>query len=708
MKSKIFILFILNFIFSIGFSSNVYNSNIKLTTIANVETFPNRFLKIGDSKQSETIQFKILLKQKNLNILEDKFWDISSPKSENYGKFLNEKEIDSIIAPNEEDIQDVLNWLVDNEIEKNGITCYSDYIKVEASVKKASKLFNTKFSDYISTRTLNRRIRIDGPAWVPESISEKIHLILGLSDFIEDHKKTKLNINRNLKDDSMLITPDVIRKYYGVSDEIGTNLSNIQSVGSQHSVYSEGALEYFEQQYNLNPSRIITNNMENCLPGGCDQLEPNIDIQYLSSMGNNITTLYYQLTYDEWVLDWALNVQSFVPFPLVSSLSYGFGEFDVCAVVPNNCSSLGIDSVGYINRTNIEFQKLGLRGMSILVSSGDEGCLGFYSSSGNCPLDTSNYCPLGGCKYTTTFCPSITISLSNGSECFFPMGYGNDTCFNLFLNSNYSDSINNFIESNNDDQCTTTIDRDSRNNPHFYTSCSCDSLIPYYDEELELKIISFEFDPEAGRLFDLEFPGSSPYITSVGATQILSMTEPEIVCSITTGAIIVSGGGFSATQPQPSYQASAVSKYLENGASTLPPSYSFNPSNRAVPDITLAGHSYSIANSVNQSSNECPCELSSVDGTSCSAPSAGGIFSLINDHLLNSNRSPLGFLNPLLYQAAIEQPNVFNDITVGNIKCNGVYCCEYGYSATPGYDCASGLGSINYQNLKDYILLIKK
>jgi tripeptidyl-peptidase-1 len=39
--------------------------------------------------------------------------------------------------------------------------------------------------------------------------------------------------------------------------------------------------------------------------------------------------------------------------------------------------------------------------------------------------------------------------------------------------------------------------------------------------------------------------------------------------------------------------------------------------------------------------------------------------SLINDKLLNAGKSPLGFLNPLLYQMAAAKPTAFNDITSG-------------------------------------------
>ena len=50
-----------------------------------------------------------------------------------------------------------------------------------------------------------------------------------------------------------------------------------------------------------------------------------------------------------------------------------------------------------------------------------------------------------------------------------------------------------------------------------------------------------------------------------------------------------------------------------------------------------------------------------VAGTSCATPISASIFSLINDQLVAAGKSPLGFLNPLLYA----NPSALNDITSG-------------------------------------------
>jgi len=52
-----------------------------------------------------------------------------------------------------------------------------------------------------------------------------------------------------------------------------------------------------------------------------------------------------------------------------------------------NCSFLHIpNSQVYVNRTNVEFMKLGLIGTSVLVASGDDGTVGGHNSWDNCLL----------------------------------------------------------------------------------------------------------------------------------------------------------------------------------------------------------------------------------------------------------------------------------------------------------------------------------
>jgi len=286
------------------------------------------------------------------------------------------------------------------------------------------------------------------------------------------------------------------------------------------------------------------------------------------------------------------------------------------------------------------------------------------------------------------------------------MGIATDACTGFLSDPNINSVLSALISAN--PNCGISIDTDVEGLPHFYSSCVC-SLIQPIVNSFGYTVTGYVFFQQAAPVFTADYPTSSPFVTSVGATQFLSVggNIQEVACSILTGAIITTGGGFSSFQPMPSYQTSAVMQYLKNQASSLPPSFSYNPAMRAYPDISFNGHHYQIYYS-NTSSDTCPCPGTQVDGTSCSSPALSGLFSLINDKLLDNNQSPLGFLNPLLYSMYNANPQTFNDITSGSNYCNRAYCCLYGYQAVAGYDVVSGLGSPSFSNMLSYILKAKE
>lgn len=70
---------------------------------------------------------------------------------------------------------------------------------------------------------------------------------------------------------------------------------------------------------------------------------------------------------------------------------------------------------------------------------------------------------------------------------------------------------------------------------------------------------------------------------------------------------------------------------------------------------------------------------------------------------------PLGFVNPLLYSLsrtyAKGAVRPFKDITIGNNKCSSFseHCCHHGFSAAPGWDATTGVGSPNFTVISDIL-----
>jgi tripeptidyl-peptidase-1 len=221
---------------------------------------------------------------------------------------------------------------------------------------------------------------------------------------------------------------------------------------------------------------------------------------------------------------------------------------------------------------------------------------------------------------------------------------------------------------------------------------------------------------DATRPINPVFPGSSPYVVSIGATYVPiddSITKYYTTPICNRNACITShdeksirfdrvgwtaGGGFDIYHKEtPWWQLNAVKQYLNSGVK-LPNPNNFNRNGRAYPDVSAIGHS-------------CPTfingELQKIDGTSCSSPVVAGLLSIINDFMWTKYNIKLGYANPLLYYIHEHCDNCFKDITDGYNWCTEDMCCvnttDYGFNATNGYDPVSGLGTLNIGNILDFL-----
>jgi uncharacterized protein (TIGR03437 family) len=206
----------------------------------------------------------------------------------------------------------------------------------------------------------------------------------------------------------------------------------------------------------------------------------------------------------------------------------------------------------------------------------------------------------------------------------------------------------------------------------------------------------------------VDAPASIPEVTSMGGTEFnegsgtyWSFTNsatgasalsyiPERVWNDTELGFGLDGGGggTSIFFPKPVWQT---------GPGVPSGSY------RNVPDVSLAASNDHDGYFVFTSN-----ELQIYGGTSFAVPTMAGIVALLNQYLLSTGaqaRPGLANINPQLYRLAQNTSGVFHDITVGN---NDVPCVagspncvngSFGYSAGPGYDRGSGLGSPDVYNL---------
>ncbi len=221
----------------------------------------------------------------------------------------------------------------------------------------------------------------------------------------------------------------------------------------------------------------------------------------------------------------------------------------------------------------------------------------------------------------------------------------------------------------------------------------------------------------------VDFPASSPFVTAIGGTMFNdtdanwasvtpSTTTPDVVTSAlgyipemvwneysTFNSLAAGGGGASLYFAKPAWQVAAG----------VP-----SDSSRDVPDIALnaaanhVGYLYCIPvvpGDPNATLDSCTNgfrnsagALSVVGGTSAGTPSFAGVLALIEQKL--NATTGLGNINPTLYGQS--GTAAIHDITTGNNSSpctHGSPDCQtassLGFSAAPGYDLATGLGSVD-------------
>lgn len=186
-------------------------------------------------------------------------------------------------------------------------------------------------------------------------------------------------------------------------------------------------------------------------------------------------------------------------------------------------------------------------------------------------------------------------------------------------------------------------------------------------------------EPTLANQLAVDFPGSDPYVTSVGGTALQTANgvyAGETVWSEGSAQTSPggSGGGLSVAFKRPAYQTGpgVISSY-SNGM-------------RQVPDVAAEaenGVGYALY-ALDWNSNQ--ASWAQYGGTSAASPLWAGFTAMVQQAL----GGRVGFLNPTLYrlgQAASTFPvPPFHDVTQGT----NLY-----YPATPGWDFATGWGSFD-------------
>ena len=492
----------------------------------------------------------LALRQSNTDVLVAAFEEISNPESVNYGKYWTQEKIDELVSPPAAEVRQLVGYLKDT-----GIECE----QVGAALKCSEMPCLDRLSPFVDF--------VEGPGAI----------------YLPRH---------HVGDGDGFVGREVMTTLYNITDAHVEN-PEVSLCAVEYQSGEGFNADDLTQQQTLNAETPISIATEHTVgSNGGPDTETQLDVQMMAQVAENVNLWYWHE--DNWLYSFAVQFLNRTKIPDVLSISWGWSEFFQCQPGLGACPN--ITSAQYVHRTNLEYVKMGLRGVSVMAASGDAGAPG--RTNENCD-EASGVSPI--------------------------------------------------------------------------------------------------------------FPGSSPYITSVGATYVVPSQPVALnvwntpLCKqygcvngtkeLPTNFNVTgwtTGGGFAAfKETRPTWQDAAVKEYFASGAKMAA---NFSRNGRGYPDVSVVGHN-------------CPVvmggSLGAVDGTSCSSPVFAALVALLNDHQVSLGKPKLGFINPLLYKMWSDDRTIFTDITKGNNWCTEMQCCSQalGFEATKGWDPVTGLGTPNFGHM---------
>jgi len=286
--------------------------------------------------------------------------EVSEPSSRSYGKHKTLAEVNSIML----DVEAVKR--VEDFLTTKGITftTVGDYIKVTSKVSELESLLSTQFHKFTHAKFGRSALKASTLA-LPNEIINDVDLVLNTDlPRVIPHQI----MSTSMAVDTPTTNLKLINKVYGIRNNTVTQATQSLFEGLGQN-FSPDDLAQFQQNFNIPniPIAKVTGNNDggDCSSNPNDCGEANLDVQYMIAVAQSKNTHYrvidqsVQDPFYEWIIDLS---QTQTP-AFVHSVSYG-------SLAPEDPKT---DMI----RFNTETCKLGLRGVTIVVASGDDGVANF-------------------------------------------------------------------------------------------------------------------------------------------------------------------------------------------------------------------------------------------------------------------------------------------------------------------------------------------
>lgn len=326
------------------------------------------------SEEDPEHELILAITQLNLDAVEQTLLAVSDPTSARYGQHLSFSEVGALVR-NDVGVAAVSAYLEAAGVDQCHASPHGEYMRCRARVSVWESALNARFQRY--TRALSTVLRAPSLS-VPSDL--RLHLVaiwLGSELPPESSFSVSTPAPRRTKagapgycESHPCCTPAVLRRVYNLSEAAvdggGRGSQAVFETGGQY--MSPKDLAAFQTKYGI-PAHPIDHDVgghvddDTCeyLPYECG--EASLDVQFMTATAQAVPTTFWatdsQTTFAAWIAAVAAMGDD---APLVHSVSYGQLESETDA--------------GSQKAFNAEAMKLGARGISVLVSSGDDGVAG--------------------------------------------------------------------------------------------------------------------------------------------------------------------------------------------------------------------------------------------------------------------------------------------------------------------------------------------
>uniref|UniRef100_A0A7S4S9L0 subtilisin n=1 Tax=Alexandrium monilatum TaxID=311494 RepID=A0A7S4S9L0_9DINO len=332
---------------------------------------PRAWRNAGPAERGETLELSFFVRQQGLAELERTLLRVSSPSSPEYGQHLRNEEVQRLTAPRAEHLEAVEAFLRGHGLDPRRATPNGDIVTATASVQVAEELLSTSYSRMVHSSGVEVSRALAGYR-LPAQVAAAVDFVAPTTHLPGVHRPKAIDAQRNASgvNLSLFNSPKNLRALYSVGGAEGKAELNKQAVTAfLGQGYGKLSLDIFWRMFcgGIKCSKGAPKLVGDAT-GGLPGTESMLDIETITGVAGNVESEFWGFSgrspdnpQNEPFMKWLEKLSSTpdADVPKVFSTSYGEDE--------------GSWSRAAAQRLNVEFQKAGVRGISLLFASGDSG-----------------------------------------------------------------------------------------------------------------------------------------------------------------------------------------------------------------------------------------------------------------------------------------------------------------------------------------------